>query len=66
MDQVVYYEMSNSQKETARERAFLLNNLISLTICQVANLIYGKKQQQQKQKTIKRIRHCVIFTEFCD
>lgn len=66
MDQVVYYEMSNSQKETARERAFLLNNLISLTICQVANLIYGKNQQQQKQKTIKRIRHCVIFTEFCD
>lgn len=51
MDQVVYYEMSNSQKETARERAFLLNNLISLTICQVANLIYGKNQQQQKQKT---------------
>lgn len=50
MDQVVYYEMSNSQKETARERAFLLNNLISLTICQVANLIYGKNQQQQKQK----------------
>lgn len=46
MDQVIT-ERQIAKKRQPGEEHFLLNNLISLTVCQVANLIYGEKNQKQ-------------------
>lgn len=40
-------ERQIAKKRQPGEEHFLLNNLISLTVCQVANLIYGEKKQKQ-------------------